>query len=42
MLDFVFTMRERLYSLLCGSFADIFYYFWKLFSIILKVSNFYL
>ena len=32
----------RLYSLLCGLYADIFDYFWKIYSIKLKVSDFYL
>ena len=32
----------RLCSLLCGLYADIFDYFWKLYSIKLKVSGFYL
>ena len=32
----------RLYSLLCGLYVDIFDYFWKLYSIKLKVSDFYL
>ena len=40
MLDFVFTTRGRLYSLLCGLYANIFDYFWKLYSIKLKVSDF--
>ena len=34
--------RGRLYSLLCGLYADIFDYFWKHYSIKLKVSDFYL
>ena len=39
MLDFVFTTR---YSLLCGLYADIFDHFWELYSVKLKVSDFYL
>ena len=42
MLDFAFTTRGRLYSVLCGLYVDIFDYFWKLYSIKLKVSDFYL